>query len=113
MSICIYCQCVGARFAKEHVVPYAFGRFKNNLTLECVCGKCNAALGKELDLALTRDSVEALQRILYGLKSKSRGRRLGKGRLIIRVTASGDWHGAKVAVWRDEADGLPKAEPLP
>ncbi len=113
MPICIYCRSVGARFTKEHVIPKAFGRFKNNLTLDCVCGKCNATFGKELELALTRDSVEALQRILHGLKSKSRGRKVGKARLVVRVTAPGDWHGAKVAIWRDEASGLPKAEPLP
>src|SRR5260370_37012376 len=100
MPTCIYCRSVGARFPKEHVIPVAFGHFKNNLTLDCVCGKCNATFGRELELALTRDSVEALQRTLHGLKSKGRGGQIGKGRPVVRVTAPGAGNGAKVAVWR-------------
>ncbi|HYB61885.1 MAG TPA: HNH endonuclease [Methylomirabilota bacterium] len=113
MAICIYCRTTGTRFPKEHVIPKAFGRFRHNLTLACVCGQCNATFGKDLELALTRDTIEALQRILLGIKSKNRSRRIGKARLDVRVTAAGDWYGARVAVWRDESDGSVKAEPLP
>ncbi len=113
MPICIYCRREStARFPREHVIPKAFGRFKNNLTLRCVCGQCNTDFGKALELFLTRDSVEALLRIRYGLKTKSR-LKVGRGALVVRVTVPGDWCGARLSVWRDETDGSMKSEPLP
>jgi hypothetical protein len=57
---CIYCNAIEPLdFPKEHVVPKAFGRFRNSLTLDCVCDECNTFFGRELEVFLTRDSVEA------------------------------------------------------
>lgn len=68
MTTCIYCRNSSATaFPREHVVPTAFGRFRNNLTLDCVCGACNDFFNKELELFLTRDSVEAILRVRYGV----------------------------------------------
>jgi hypothetical protein len=67
MSTCIYCRQIGSRrFPRERVVPKAFGHFHDNLTPRCVCQGCN---GFFAELFLTRDSVEALLRVRYGLKN--------------------------------------------
>ncbi len=114
MTTCIYCRkTTAAAFPKEHVVPKAFGCFRHNLTLDCVCGSCNGFFDRELELLLTRDSVEALLRVRYGLKTKSGRRKLGKSRLVVRVTSPGDWYGARVAVERDETGTVCTAEPIP
>jgi hypothetical protein len=114
MPTCIYCRITSdVSFPKEHVVPRAFGRFHGNLTLPCVCGPCNKFFNGELELFLTRDSVEALLRVRYGLKTKSTKRRLGQNRLTIRVISPGDWYGARIHAERDDAGNEIKAQPLP
>ena len=99
MSVCIYCRdnSPGA-FPREHVVPRAFGRFHENLTLDCVCGACNDFFNSELELFLTRDSIEAMLRVRYGLRAKSGRRTLGKIRLVVKVISPGDWYGARLAI---------------
>jgi len=82
MTTCIYCRSSGELFPKEHVVPKAFGRFRDNLTLDCVCGACNTFFNRELELFLTRDSVEAILRVRYGVSTSSGRRKLGKSRLV-------------------------------
>jgi len=94
-------------------VPKAFGRFHENLTLDCVCGTCNEFFNKELELFLTRDSLEAMLRVRYGLKTKSGRRKLGTNRLVVKVISPGDWYGARLSIERDEAGADTKAEPLP
>lgn len=113
MTTCTYCRQVGKSFPREHVVPTAFGRFQDNLTLDCVCGACNAFFSRELELFLTRDSVEALLRVRYGLTVKGGRRKLGKSKLIIRVISLGDWHGARLVAERNDAGDAITAEPLP
>jgi hypothetical protein len=115
MPTCIYCrQCGNLPFPKEHVVPQAFGRFLDNLTLDCVCGGCNSFFNHELEIFLTRDSVEALLRIRHGLKTKTpRRRKLGESRLVIRVISPGDWYGARLLVERGTDDTPLRGEPLP
>jgi HNH endonuclease len=50
---CIYCTAIRPLdFPKEHVVPKAFGRFRNSLTLDCVCDECNTFFGRELEVFL-------------------------------------------------------------
>lgn len=93
-------------------MPKAFGRFRENLTLGCVCGTCNDFFNRELELFLSRDSVEAMLRVRYGLKTNSGRRRLGKTRLVVKVISPGDWYGARVSLERDEAGTEIKAEPL-
>lgn len=62
---CIYCKKnkPQALFNKEHVLPRAFGDFKDNLVLKnTVCEECNSFLGKELDLHLARGTFEGFKR---------------------------------------------------
>lgn len=113
-STCIYCRKSSAHpFPKEHVLPKAFGRFRDNLTLQCVCGECNSFFDRELELFLTRDTVEAALRVRYGVKTKSGSRRLGKQRLDFRVISAGDWYGARLTVQRDHTGKSFVAEPMP
>lgn len=114
MTVCIYCRNSSSRpFPKEHVVPMAFGRFRENLTLACVCEGCNSYFDRELELFLTRDSIEALLRVRYGLRTKSGRRKLGKSRLTVRVISPGDWYGARILMERDDSGSKITGEPLP
>lgn len=113
-NACVYCRkTIAARFPKEHVVPKAFGRFRDNLTVGCVCGDCNGFFSHELELFLTRDSAEALLRVRYGLKTKGGRRNLGKSRVVVRVISPGNWYGARVAIERDPTGTIVSAAPLP
>jgi hypothetical protein len=94
-------------------VPKAFGRFRDNLTLDSVCGTCNEFFNRELELFLTRDSVEAMLRVRYGLKTRSGRRKLGTNRLVVKVISPGDWYGARLSIERDKAGIDTKAEPVP
>jgi len=94
-------------------VPKAFGRFRDNLTLDCVCGTCNEFFNRELELFLTRGSVEAMLRVRYGLKTRSGRRKLGTNRLVVKVISPGDWYGARLSIERGKAGTDTKAEPVP
>ena len=91
----------------------SIGRFHDNLTLRCVCEGCNSCFAEELELFLTRDSVEALLRVRYGLKTASGRHRLCESRLIVKVITPGDWHGARISVERNAAGTALRADPLP
>jgi hypothetical protein len=56
MRVCIYClqKKPDGEFNAEHVVPQSFGRFEDNLVLDCVCKECNDYFGGTLDLKLGR-----------------------------------------------------------
>lgn len=94
-------------------MPKAFGRFRENLTVGCVCGNCNSFFAEELELFLTRDSVEALLRVRYGLKTAGGRSKLGDSRLIVKVTSPGDWYGARISVERNATGTTLFASPLP
>jgi len=111
---CIYCGAVGTHgFPKDHVVPRAFGRFKNNLTLDCVCGPCNSYFGRELELFLTQDSIEALLRVRYGVKTKSGSKQIGRSRVTFRVISAGDWYGARITAEREASGTSLRGKPMP
>lgn len=60
---CIYCNESKIKekglWNREHVIPEAFGKFKNNFVLHCtVCKDCNQRFGDEIDLILSRESYE-------------------------------------------------------
>jgi hypothetical protein len=78
MPVCIYCSAEKAQteFNREHVVHAAFGGFEGALTLVApydpsVCSDCNTAFSSTIDLAVTRDSMEAMLRLDSGLKAPS------------------------------------------
>jgi hypothetical protein len=66
VDTCIYCRRSGAdiSFTRDHVMPEAFGKFRDNLVLSNgeVCRDCNQVLGDEVETAAVRGSVEAAHR---------------------------------------------------
>lgn len=113
-STCIYCGEISAlSFPKDHVIPKAFGRFRNNLTVDCVCRQCNAYFGKELEVFLTRDSIEGLLRVRHGLRTKSDERQIGKSRLSCTVVSSEECRGARILSERDSSGTLLRGKPVP
>ena len=68
--VCIYCKTDKPQrlFNKEHVLPRCLGTFLDAPTLKCVCKACNQAFGDQLEIALGRDSFEALLRFQHRLK---------------------------------------------
>lgn len=97
MKQCIYCAKTKnkSEFNAEHVIPQSFGKFKHNLTLHCVCKKCNTQFGKELDEKLACDAIEAIERTRHGIKKTSEFRSLGRrSTLHVRITADGPLKGA-------------------
>src|SRR4029077_3183577 len=111
---CIYCRQVGSgSFSKEHVLPMASVRFHDNLTFSWVCDGCNNFFARDLELFLTRDSVEALLRVRYGLRTKSGRSKLGKSKLIVKVISPGDWFGARITIERNATGNALIGSPLP
>ena len=110
---CIYYRTTGDNFPREHVIPQAFGRFENNLTIFCVCESCNQHFSRELELFLSRDSGEAILRLRYGLKPPSEASEIRNTRLTITITQPGPWRGAKVFLTSDEAGSKLQIEQLP
>ncbi|MBK8223030.1 MAG: hypothetical protein IPK73_18600 [Candidatus Obscuribacter sp.] len=96
---CIYCKeskDVGL-FNREHVIPQSMGRYDQNLVLDCVCKQCNDFFSASLDGILGRDSLEALLRFKYGLKSVSKLGELKGKRLVLKVPPDGGpWAGAQI-----------------
>jgi hypothetical protein len=78
---CIYClidKALDDFKKREHIVPQAFGKFKNNHVLHnLVCDDCNSALGDSIELIYARDSLDGLLRTELKVKPerdfKSRG----------------------------------------
>ena len=68
---CIYClkTRLVEEFNREHVVPAAFGSFRDALVLiDCVCERCNTYFGATLDLRLARGTDEGFQRYLWNIR---------------------------------------------
>ena len=105
LRVCIYCmrERDGSAFkGREHVLHRAFGKFKNSPTLDCVCDECNGYFGGTIDLNYTRDTLEALLRLLHGTKPAHEVDELRGSR--VSVTLGGDdpdWSGCHVE-WLEE-----------
>jgi hypothetical protein len=85
----------------EHVLPQMFGSYEpDNLVLNDVCGACNNDFSK-LEQALGRDTPEALQRIVHGLKPFSAASELENRRATYFVDRPGPWYGARVILAGD------------
>lgn len=80
MRVCIYCleKKSDELFNREHVIPEAFGKFEENLVLDCVCTDCNSYFGDSIDLKLARDSIEGLDRHWSGMKPVAEFKSLGR-----------------------------------
>lgn len=62
---CMYClkEKDHKQFNKEHVLPQAFGTYKNNFILKnMVCKECNDYFGNNLDISLARKSYHGIER---------------------------------------------------
>jgi HNH endonuclease len=112
-AVCIYCGEVSTtRFPKDHVIPRAFGHFQNNLTLDCLCGPCNAYFGRELEVVLTRDSIEALLRVRHGVKVENDTRQIGRSRLSCKVVSLEEFRGARITSERDPSKAMLRGKPV-
>jgi len=91
MPTCIYCRCEDQEFDREHVIPEALGVFEpiSFILYETVCKECNNYFGRTLDLALSRDSMEALLRFRYGTKPASEAGDLPYRKLELKIGQPG------------------------
>jgi hypothetical protein len=94
-------------------MPQAFGKFKNAFVLRCVCADCNKYFGQALELALGRDSLEALLRLRYGVKPASQAGDLKGTRFTVRVGVPGPWAGAQIVLVADESGSKLDTKPVP
>jgi len=74
----------------------ALGTFEKNWTLDCVCDECNKYFADNLELALGRDSREALFRIDLGLKPASGASELLNRRIKTTLQDPGPFDGVRV-----------------
>lgn len=105
---CIYClkQKPLAQFNREHVVPEAFGHFKDNLVLDHeVCADCNSYFGQTLDYVLARGSLQGILRYLRGVKPLIGVRKAIQSRVKIHMV-SNDPPDEVEFVQTDEGDGV-------
>lgn len=114
LSKCVYCSSQDNPFNnREHVVPQAFGNYEPTSFILCgaVCDPCNQYFGDTLDLKLSRDSIEAIRRLQYGVKPASAANNLMYGRTELKINQPGPWFGA-TAVIRPDCSGV-GIEPVP
>lgn len=76
---------------REHVIPQAFGKFKDNLIARNVCDECNAYFGRELDEVLARGTLEGWWRHVVGDKPFSNYRHAGTRSRLSVHGESGPW----------------------
>lgn len=112
--ICIYClrDLDADAFKTEHIIPQAFGKFDDNLTLnESVCGECNQFFGDKLELIFARDSSEAYDRVVHSLKSPAELHDLLHHRLTFALAMEGEWTGLRLALKTE--NGMAVVGPVP
>jgi hypothetical protein len=93
---CIYCGSTQPPTKREHVMSRALGTFEQNWTLDCVCDDCNKYFADNLELALGRDSREAIFRLELGLKSVSGAKELLNRRVKTSLADPGQFNGIRV-----------------
>lgn len=103
---CIYCFSTTAPKAREHVLTQALGRFKDNWILDCVCKPCNQFFGRALELALTRDSLEAFLRFEHGVNSPQTGAKLLNRRVRTKIGGTSRFRGVRVELRAPEGGRL-------
>jgi hypothetical protein len=91
----------------------ALGTFEQNWTLDCVCDACNQYFADNLELALGRDSREALLRIELGIRPASAARDLLNRRVKMSLRDPGRFDGVRMALQpsQDEAETVPVPVP--
>jgi len=93
-------------------MPQAFGTFEQSFVLnDCVCSDCNKYFGDTLELRLSRDSMEAVLRLRYGIKSASEAKDLPYKKIELKVGQPGAWFGTTAVLETDSTgQGI---EPVP
>lgn len=95
-TTCAYCR-EGANLVtfdgREHVIPQAFGHFRDSLIARGVCDQCNTYFGRELDLVLARGSYEGVLRFTVGGKPATEYKHVGKATKVRTTTSTGPWAG--------------------
>jgi hypothetical protein len=97
--ICIYCSRSGSElhFTREHVLQSGFGAFRGALVLSnAVCHECNQCFSTTLDLALTRESVEGLERYRWGVREPSEIQNFRFRSIELTAMELGDFSGTRV-----------------
>ena len=89
-------------------MPQGLGMFAQNWTLLTeVCDSCNKYFGRELDLQISRDSIEAYLRIASGLKPARAADKLMHRRMKATFLADGLFDGVRVRMKpTDEGDDI-------
>jgi hypothetical protein len=104
MFNCIYCPSTKVPRKREHVMSQLLGTFEQNWTLDCVCDECNEYFSKYLELALGRDSREALYRLELGLKAPGGANELLHRRVKATLQNSGQFDGIRMLM-KPSGDG--------
>lgn len=115
MAECIYCrtQTAEAEFSRpDHVVPKAFGKFKNNFTVFCVCEDCNQWFGDNLENSFGRNSGEAILRLLFGVKPSGEAHQVGGARVEMILDEENELKGARVCFTASEDGRLITRAPV-
>ena len=91
-STCIYCKEPKrvSEFGREHVLPEAFGKFKDALALhDAVCRDCNQYFGNTIDNRLARGSMQGALRYFRGIKPLQKFRDVDRERVKLSARAPG------------------------
>ena len=86
------------------MVPQAFGRFQNNLTIDCVCNECNQFFGDNLELIFNRDSWDAINRYKYGLKSLDELQDIRYRNVSLTYSGPGERHGVRLVFFNQNGE---------
>ena len=113
---CIYCLETkpAAEFNREHVVPAAFGSFKDAPVLgDSVCESCNTYFGVTLDLRLARGSEEGFQRYFWNVRPPEQVEQFRYDFVTFRYDGEGDYRGCFLRLTADpEAPNGFRATPI-
>lgn len=99
---CIYCRATGSSivFTREHVLQDGFGAFKHALVLKnAVCHDCNQLFSGTVDIALTRGSLEGLERYQWGVKKPPEISKFRYDAVELRAQDLGEFTGARVELF--------------
>jgi hypothetical protein len=108
---CIYCRCdLPDVVPPEHVIPQSFGTFTPDITLSCVCAKCNHYFGSKLEWPMRNESIEGTRRLQFGLKGVVGG--IGTKGVAPTVGEGDHWKGVRTVIRTDE-NGVESTEALP
>ena len=91
----------------------ALGTFEHNWTLNCVCDTCNQYFADHLELALGRDSREALLRIDLGLRPASAASNLLNRRIKMTLQDPGQFDGVRLVLQPSESGAEAFPVPVP